>query len=139
DTSHEPFTSDPNCWPVRTLVATNAAGHFLDKEWLAVGDTGDGQHVWVTWSDFNCGTGDCSAEAGFTASIMAARCEADLSACTAPIKLSGSEKDIQFSYPTIGPDGRTYVTWAHVTGELTFSQQRFTVEMRVAEPGSTSF
>src|SRR6266567_1798275 len=135
DTSGEPFSSDPDCWPTRTLVATNAAGDFLDKEWISVGDTGDGEPVWVTWSDFNF----TNPQFPFTASIMASRCEADLSSCSAPVKLSGSEKDVQFSDPTIGPDGRTYVSWVHVLGELSGNPQKFVLELRVAEPGSTTF
>lgn len=138
DTSQEPFHSDPNCWPIRALVATNAAGHFLDKEWVSVGDTGDGEHVWVTWSDFDCSI-DPSCSTNFTARIMASRCAVDFSSCSTPQALSGNAKDIQFSYSTVGPDGRTYVSWVHVFGELTGDPQQFVLNMRVAEPGSLRF
>jgi hypothetical protein len=135
DTSGEPFVTDPDCWPTRRNVALNTADHFLDKPWFAVGNTGDGQHVWVTWSDFNFAPPGGEA---FNATVMAARCEADLSACTAPINVSGNVKDIQNSYPTIGPDGRTYITWVDIVGELTGTPQKFRVQMRVAEAGSTT-
>lgn len=119
-------------------MATNEPSHFLDKEWLDVGNSGDaGRVVWVTYSDFVI---DPTAPLGFTsASIKAVRCDADLTSCTAPIHISGSDPDVQFSDVTIGPDGRTYVTWAEIQGELTFEPQTFIIKMRVAEPGSTTF
>ena len=130
--------SDPDCWPTRRYAAFSPdPTHFFDKEWFDVGDTGDGQHVWVTWSDF---TIDPAAPLGFTrAEILAARCDAGLTACTEPIPISEDDLDVQFSDVTIGPDKRTYVTWAQVEGELEFAPQTFTIKMRIAPPGSTAF
>jgi hypothetical protein len=131
--------SDPDCWPTARYASFSAdPTHFFDKEWFDVGNTGDGEHVWVTWSDFDM-TPTPENPAGFTAEIFAARCEADLSACTAPIPISADDIDVQFSDVTIGPDGRTYVTWAQIAGELEGTAQTFTFKMRVAEPGATAF
>jgi hypothetical protein len=128
---------DPSCWPATVHAATNQANHFLDKPWFAVGNTGDGVHVWVTYSDFVI---DPSAPLGFTsAKIFAVRCEADLSGCGTPISISGTDQDVQFSHVTIGPDGRTYITWVQVEGELEQAAQTFTIKLRVADPGSTGF
>jgi hypothetical protein len=137
DTSTEPFVSNPDCWPTRKLVATNASepDHFLDKEWMDVGETGDGVHVWVVYSDFEDAFGPVCCRA----QIKAVRCDMDLSNCTAPILISGTDDDIQFGDVTVGPDGRTYVSWVRVFGELQSLPQRFTLKMRVAEAGSTVF
>jgi hypothetical protein len=132
--------SDPDCWQTSQAVAwkpTGKNGDFLDKEWMAVGDTGDGIHVWITYSDF---TNDFSSPLGFSqAQVYAVRCNANLTGCTAPILISSGDSDVAFSYVTIGPDHRTYVTWAGVTGELQSQPERFFPRIRVAQPGSTTF
>ncbi len=132
----------PECWPKRRLVATagvaGGVGHFLDKEWLDVGTSGKaGRVVWVTYSDF---AADVNAPLGFTgAQIKAVRCRADLAHCTAPILISGTDADIQFSDVTISESGATLVTWAQIEGELEQTAQTFTVKARIAPPGSTRF
>lgn len=130
--------ADPACWPVRRAVAEAAPPHFYDKEWFDVGASGEaGEVVWVTFSDFIM---DFSAPLGFTsASVKAVRCDADLNECTDPILISGDDPDVQFSDVTIAPDGRVYVTWAEIIGELELEPQTFIIKMRVAEPGSTEF
>jgi hypothetical protein len=151
--------SNPACWPVRRMVAeaTGVAeptpenpSHFLDKEWADVGRSGDAEYVWVTWSDFAL-TG--FGETDFTAEIFAARCDRDLITCTDPIPISEDDFDVQFSEVTIGPDGRVYVTWMDVIGEVPGDpecpdpdpesgecpEQTFVIKMRVAPPGSTAF
>ncbi|HZD17906.1 MAG TPA: sialidase family protein, partial [Actinomycetota bacterium] len=130
--------SDEDCWPTRRYAAFSAdPTHFFDKEWFDVGDTGDGEHVWVTYSDFDF-TPTPPNPAGFTAEIFAVRCDAELTTCTAPLQIS-NDVDVQFSDVTIGPDQRTYLTWAKIEGELTGDAQTFTIKMRVAEPGATTF
>jgi hypothetical protein len=132
-----PGGSDPSCWPTRRAVAEAEPPHFLDKEWLDVGDTGDGLHVWVVYTDFLT---DESAPVGFTsASIMAVRCDHDLTACTAPILISGADPDVQYGDVTIGPDGRTYITWIEIQGELEQTAQTFIPKLRIAPAGSTTF
>jgi hypothetical protein len=154
--------SDPACWPTRRLVAAGTPAppgggpnDFLDKEWLYVGESGGETIVWVTYSRF---TIDPEAPLGFTsAEIEAVRCNATLSSCTDPIPISndpvdGPDLDVQFSDVTVGEDGRTYVTWSEIIGELpgdpdcpnpdpegNCPQQIFVHKLRVAEPGSTSF
>lgn len=131
--------SDEDCWPTRRYAAFSAdPTHFFDKEWFDVGDTGDGEHVWVTYSDFDL-TPTPANPAGFTAEIFAVKCDTDLVSCTAPIPISEDDIDVQFSDVTIGPDQRTYITWAQIFGELEGTAQTFVIKMRVAEPGSTSF
>jgi hypothetical protein len=129
---------DPACWPTRRAVAIAEPSHFLDKEWIHVGRSGSaGNVVWATYSDF---TIDDTAPLGFTrAEIFAVRCTADLASCTDPIPISVDDQDVQFSDVTVGPDGRTYVSWAQIQGELEQTPQTFVVKLRVAEPGSTTF
>src|SRR6266496_3174622 len=55
------------------------------------------------------------------------------------IGISGGDQDVQFSDITIGADGRTYLTWVDVAGELQGVPQQFTIKMRIADPGSTDF
>jgi hypothetical protein len=130
--------ADPACWPTRRAVAVAQPSHFLDKEWIHVGRSGSaGEVVWATYSDF---TIDDAAPLGFTqAEIFAVRCTANLASCTQPIPISVDDQDVQFSDVTVGPDGRTYITWAQIQGELEQTPQTFTVKLRVAEPGSTTF
>jgi hypothetical protein len=124
----------PGCWPTRRAVAVAEPGHFLDKEWIDVGRSGPaGQVLWAAYTDFDFSTEQV------TASIRAVRCTADLANCTDPILVSGDDRDVQFADVTVGPDGRTYVSWVEIlTDEQTFTQT-FVVKLRVAEPGSTSF
>jgi hypothetical protein len=127
-----------SCWPNRRAVATSRPGHFLDKEWMTVGTSGStGQVVWATFTDF---TIDDTAPLGFTkAEIFAVRCSADLARCTQPILISGADKDTQFSDVTVGPDGRTYVSWTEIQGELEQTEQTFIHKLRVAPAGTTNF
>jgi hypothetical protein len=150
--------ANPDCWPVRRLVAEGHGhpnptranpSHFLDKEWMDVGWSGNAEYVWVTWSDFaSHGPG----ELDFTAEIFATRCTRDLVTCTAPIPISVDDFDVQFSHVTVGPDGRIYISWADIIGEVpndpdcpnpapdgTCPQQIFVIKLRVAQPGSTTF
>jgi hypothetical protein len=140
-----PFdAADPDCWPTRTLVAYTPnvdqnQFHFLDKEWMYVGNSpgfSGGRAVWVTYSDFRI-PGDNGED--FNASIYAVRCGPNLNSCSNPILISGSDVDVQFSDVTIGPDGRTYITWSEIKGELEGGPQTFVHKLRVAPPGSTAF
>jgi hypothetical protein len=117
-----------SCWPTREAVAESAPGHFLDKEWMDAGDTGDGTNVWFTYSDFDITLPCCFAD------VKAVRCNVTLSSCTAPIKLDNDD-DIQFTDVTIGPDQRTYITWAQIEGEIEGTPQTFTVKMRIGDVG----
>ena len=129
-----------SCWPTRRLVAVNQEGHFLDKEWLDVGVSGDaGRVAWVTYTDFNCF--DPSCDIPFTNSIKAVRCDAALSECTDPILISGRQNSLQFSDVTIAPDGRTIITWEEDTDLNTHFQppEHMRFWMRVAPPGSLDF
>jgi hypothetical protein len=122
------------CWPTAKAVAESAPDHFLDKEWLDVGDTGDGDHVWITYSDFDNSQPCCYAD------IMAIRCLADLSSCTAPMQIdSPSDDDVQFSDVTIGKDNRVYITYAQICGEIStdtcYPAQQFIVKLRIGAVG----
>ena len=129
------------CWPTRIAAAVAAPGHgnnpgdFLDKPWFGVGNTGDGEHIWVAYTDFAFAA-DMTT---FTASINAVRCEADLSSCSEPILISGTDQDVQFADLTIGSDGRTYLSWAQIQGELEGLPQTFIIKERIAPAGSTTF
>jgi hypothetical protein len=134
--------TNPACWPVRRLVAETDATHFLDKEWMFVGVQNGVRSVWVTYTDF---AQDPSAPLGFTgAQIKAVRCDENLAVCTPPINISLNDQDVQFSDVTVGPDGRAYITWARIDGELNPEQfpngQVFTVKERTeTAPGSGVF
>jgi hypothetical protein len=143
---------DPTCWPTKRLVAegfvdpASGAGTFLDKEWLYVGRSGGATWVWVTYSEFIV---DPEAPLGFSgAEIRAVRCDANLVECSQPIRISDEppdepDVDVQFSDVTIGEDGRVYVTWSEIVGELPsdpeFPEQTFIHKIRVAEPGTMTF
>jgi hypothetical protein len=119
----EPFladgTTNPACWPVRRLVAESVAGEFLDKPWMFVGVQAGVRYVWVTYTTFDI---DPNAPLGFTgAEIHAVRCDENLVTCLEPIPISeanGPDLDTQFSDVTVGPDGRAYITWSEIVGEL---------------------
>ena len=133
---------DPACWPVRRVVAANASpDRLLDKEWMDVGRSGSaGEVVWVTYSDFDL---SAATEEESLGDIMAVRCDASLSSCTAPMRLSAPGEDSLFSDVTIGADGRVYVSWLQILGLVnpnpTGDGQAFVLKVRVAEPGQTSF
>ncbi len=135
-----PGGDDPSCWPDRRAVATNGKGHFLDKEWMTAGKSGSaGRVVWVTYTDFNFADPDFPGL--FTNQIKAVRCDAALRRCTNPILISGQQNSLQFSDVTIGPDGRTYITWEEDNDLANNFQppEHMRFWLRVAEPGSTTF
>jgi hypothetical protein len=123
------------CWPTRRAVATAGPPHFLDKEWMAVGPSGQaGEVVWVSFTDFILdATGN-----PVSSSIKAVRCNPALSSCTDPILVSGSDQQPTFSDVTVGPDGRTYLSWAQFLGSPE-TGQKMVLKLRVAPPGSTQF
>jgi len=128
-----PGAIDPSCWPVRRTVATAAPQHFLDKEWLDVGRSGAaGTVVWVVFADISLAPG------GRPPVVEAVRCDAQLTQCTQPIRLSPPDTFAQLADVTIGPDGRTYVAWFEFSG-LGSGEPRIGHVMRVAEPAATSF
>ncbi len=135
--------TNPSCWPVAKAVATVPAGHFADKEWMDVGRSGSaGEVVWVTFTDFRCHAQDCFGDPiSFTNQIKAVRCSADLTDCTQPILISGAQDSLQFSDVTVGPDGRTYITWEEDNFLSSQGQPPSHMQfwMRVAQPGSTTF
>jgi len=69
------------------------------------------------------------------------RCDANLNNCTRPILISGDQKSIQFGDVTMGPDGRTYITWEQDNDLKTDFQppEHMKFWIRVAPPGSTRF
>ncbi|TMJ93686.1 MAG: hypothetical protein E6G67_11635 [Actinobacteria bacterium] len=128
-----------NCWPTKKVVfGTNTASRFEDKEWMDVGVSGAaGTVVWVTWTDFM----------GPSGRILGSRCTSTLSACTAPVVISdaadsdftGGTKTTQFSYVTIGTDGRVYVSWLVAHFDASGNQDLTTIKAKVANAGSTVF
>jgi hypothetical protein len=126
--------SDPACWPTRKAVAVAEPDHFLDKEWIYVGRSGSaGTVVWVVYTDFSI------TDIGFVSRLKAVRCSADLEECTEPILLSGDETDVWFGDVTIGPDGRTYMTWEKLQVSPEGEHVVFIHKLRVAPAGSTRF
>jgi hypothetical protein len=142
---------DPTCWPTKRVVAESDGDVFNDKEWLFVGTQDGVRYVWVTWTEF---ANDENAPIGYNgAQIKAVRCDENLVTCTPAIPISEfgppsatSDLDVQFSDVTVGPDGRTYITWAGIVGELPGANgqpgqpQTFVIRERTeTEPGSAVF
>jgi hypothetical protein len=130
--------SNPACWPTRRLIVESDADHFLDKEWMFVGVQNGTTYVWVTYTDFDLAPANPNHP--FEASIKAVRCDANLVTCTGPIQISTIDADVQFSDVTVGPDGRAYITWSRIDGELEGTDQTFTHKIRIeTAPGSAAF
>jgi hypothetical protein len=136
---------DPTCWPVKRVLAESDGDVFNDKEWMFVGTQNGVRYVWVTWTEFR---NDENAPLGYTgAQIKAVRCDEDLVTCTPAIPISvfgppsaQTDDDVQFSDVTVGPDGRAYITWAGIVGELEGSPQTFVIRERTeTAPGSAVF
>jgi hypothetical protein len=142
--------TNPACWPVRRLVVESNPGEFLDKPWMFVGTQNGVRYVWVTYSTFDFS----NPEFEFTAEIHAVRCDENLVTCTEPIPISEGDGtpdlDVQFSDVTVGPDGRAYITWSEIVGELANDpdcpdptegcEQTFIHKLRVeTAPGSAVF
>ena len=108
---------------MKRVVAESDGDVFNDKEWMFVGTQNGVRYVWVTWTEF---ANDENAPLGYNgAQIKAVRCDENLVTCTPAIPISQfgppgrqTDVDVQFSDITIGPDGRAYVTWAGIVGEL---------------------
>jgi hypothetical protein len=129
---------DPGCWPVHRIVASSTDPNVsLDKEWMDVGVSGAaGVVVWVAWAEFRrVGPGPNDE----TSRIRAARCDSGLTACTAPTLISGRATDVQFADVTIGPDGRTYLSWTEIRTDPVDGAERFVHKLRIAPAGSTRF
>jgi hypothetical protein len=126
----------PECWPARRLVDYAAPGHFLDKEWMDTGRSGSaGRVVWVAYGDLSAFDEEGNEQSGV---IKAVRCSADLASCSAPIVLSEGQTVAEYPDVTIGPDGRTYITWGEFFGG-SFTGPAQQSWIAVAEPGSTTF
>jgi hypothetical protein len=131
-----PGGDDPTCWPTNALadqvISDPEHFHLLDKPWMAVGHSTGQTVIWVTYTDFAVDVPN------FTSTIKAVRCDANLTSCGKPINLSTGGSDVQFSDVTVGPDGRTYVTW--VEDRITPNDgETFVIKLRVAEAGSSEF
>jgi hypothetical protein len=136
-----PGGADPSCWPRRKVVARAGNDHvFLDKPWIYVGKSAGKTYVWAVYSKFLCPDAGCSGTYNSN-SINAVRCDADLTNCTSPIRISGRQPSIQFGDVTIGPDGRTYITWEQDNDLATNFEppEHMRFWLRVAPPGSTNF
>jgi hypothetical protein len=133
-----PGDGDPSCWPAHRIVASSAAPDIsLDKPWMAVGSSGAaGVVVWVAWTEFRT-TGPGPNDE--VSSIKAARCDAALTACTAPVVISGQATDVQFADLTVGPDGRTYLSWIEERPAAVPGGVVFLIKLRIAPAGSTAF
>jgi hypothetical protein len=137
-----PGGAAPSCWPVRKAVAVNSGDKiFLDKPWMYVGTSGGKTYVWTVYTEFRCPDVGCESGDYNSNSIKAVRCDANLNNCTRPILISGDQKSIQFGDVTIGPDGRTYITWEQDNDLQTNFEppERMKFWIRVAPPGSTRF
>lgn len=123
------------CWPQRRAIATAAPGHFIDKDWMATGYGSNGNWVWVAFDDVSAFNAEGNEEASV---VEIVRCSRDLVTCTDPIPLSTGQKVAEYPTVTVGPDGRTYVSWGEFFGDSFIGPtQRGWVA--VADPGSLSF
>jgi len=131
---------DPSCWPQRAVVTKSDNPHvFLDKPWMYVGKSAGKEYIWVVYARFVCPDVGCTGT--YTSnSIRAVRCTTNL-VCGDPILISGDQQSTQYGDVTIGPDGRTYITWEQDNDlETNFEPpENMRFWMRVAPPGSTDF
>ena len=136
-TNSASLTNCAPCWQQK-LTVVNSGTDFLDKAWMDVGSDGaSGSVLWVAWTRFQNYGG-----AGGHSPVEAARCVIQggsglISSCTAPIPLSAVTAEGQYPYVTMAPNGRTYITWIEVASSA--GGDVFTIYMRVAEPGATTF
>ena len=121
----------PECWPVRRAIAKAAPGHFIDKDWMAASD----KYVWIAFDDLSAFNAEGNEEAGV---VEIVRCSLDLVTCSQPIPLSTGQKVSEYPTVTIGPEGRTYVTWGEFFGD-SFIGPAQRGWLAVAEPGSLTF
>jgi hypothetical protein len=122
----------PECWPTRRMAAVAAPGHFLDKEWLAVGRSGAaGEVVWIAYGDQS--QFDAQGQAQSVA-VMVVRCDAALIGCTDPIAVSEGQQVAAAPTVNIAPDGTTVLTWAQFQPDG--SRRPW---IAVAPAGSTAF
>ena len=148
----EPFLAtvrQSGVWPVRRAVAESNRGEFLDKEWMFVGN----QNGTAT-SGSRTRRSTRTSGLRVHSRVHAVRCDANLVTCTEPIPISEGDGtpdlDVQFSDVTVGPDGRAYITWSEIVGELANDpdcpdptegcEQTFIHKLRVeTAPGSAVF
>jgi hypothetical protein len=86
---------------VKRLIVESNASHFLDKEWMFVGNQNGVPYVWVTYSDFDMNPATIG-EHPFEASIKAVRCDITLTTCTGPIAISTVDDDVYLSVTGTG-------------------------------------
>lgn len=123
------------CWPDRRAVATAAPGHFIDKDWLTVGTTANNPYVWIAFDDLSAFNAQGNEESGV---VEIVRCTRNLKHCSNPVPLSTGQKVAEYPTVTVGPDGRTYVTWGEFFGD-SFIGPTQRGWLAVAAPGSLNF
>lgn len=125
----------PRCWPDRRAIATAAPGHFIDKDWLTVGTTTNNPYVWIAFDDLSAFNSEGNEESGV---VEIVRCSRNLAHCSQPVPLSTGQKVAEYPTVTVGPDGRTYVTWGEFFGD-SFIGPTQRGWLAVAAPGSLNF
>lgn len=110
--THDELTAS-GCWSERVAVNPlpgTFAVYFQDKPHLAVDERSSGAgagNVYITASEFNFFT--------FFSRIWLVACTNNLSDCSAPVLVSGSDYNTQFSHVAVRPDGRVTVTYINVS------------------------
>jgi hypothetical protein len=134
---------DADCWPAVRAVTANqcgsSGGYFEDNPQIGVDDSTSpaAGHVYVVWTRFTC-----PAENNLASSIMIAKCDNALTACTAPVALdstssAGSPLDfVQHPHITIAPGGGVYITWVRNSGQ-TMETQAAKIMLRKVAPTSS--
>jgi hypothetical protein len=135
--------SDTDCWPtVKSLTASACSysgGYFDDNPYVAADDTSlpAAGHVYVVWTRFTC-----PAENDLASSIMIAKCDNALTACTAPATLdytpgTGAPLDfVQHPHIAVAPGGGVYVTWVRNSAQ-TMETQVAKIMQRKVKPTSS--
>ena len=111
------------CWPTKKLVnpqPSQASFLFLeDKPHLAVDERDDGPvgagDVYVTGTEFSSFSS--------ASRIWLVACNNALTACSAPVIISGSDTASQFSHVAVRPDGGVTVTYIDLGASPFFNQQ----------------
>jgi hypothetical protein len=98
------------CWTSQTIISTTGGSSVYDKDWVAVGSDGSGgTRIVVSWTTFD-------ANNTYVQAVICDQTTLGGSiSCGSPTTLQtvavSSGNYVQYSYPSVGPTGKVYVSW----------------------------
>src|SRR5262249_9809841 len=109
------------------------AGHFLDKDWMAVDPT-NANNIYVTYTDFDSSFPNaCSSTTSiFRNAIEMVRSTDGGVTWSTPVTIDDGciipgnlNQGNQGSQVAVGPDGEVYIAWEHFAGTFVFTDAAF--------------